>query len=83
VICLGQQGQKYVRKNSAPGLAAAKPWRIWAIPASPALLGQRPASHDRSPSQPQRKFLFGRDRNDLFCLLLRDCPLLAKVLKQG
>src|SRR5262249_40340118 len=45
------------------------------------LLHQRPALDDRSPRQPQRKSLFGRDRNCLFCLFLSDCPLLAKMMK--
>src|SRR6266511_5972878 len=44
------------------------------------LRGERPALEDRCPSQKRRKSLFGRDRNCLFCLLLRDGPLLAKLI---
>ena len=47
------------------------------------LLCERLASQDRSPNQHQPKPLFGRDRNDLFCLLLSDGPLPTKVMKPG
>src|SRR6266545_3546985 len=84
LIGLGQQSQKIrPKKPLCPGGRGSSQTLAYlgnprfALP----LLGQRPASGDRSPSQPQSKSLFGTDRNGLFCSLLSDCPLLAKLVK--